>query len=95
MTNANVKLKTIQAAMRAAATRGVDPRNSHEVQAQMLQRHWKMESGRRRAVEEEERLRQEQATARGGRHGQHFLSVPANAQRFTLYRLVLGEIAEL
>ena len=47
-----VKLKTIQAAMRAAATRGVDPRNSHEVQAEMLQRHWKMESGRRTMCEE-------------------------------------------
>lgn len=42
-----VKLKTIQAAMRAAMTRGVDPRNSHEVQAEMLQRHWKMDAGRR------------------------------------------------
>jgi hypothetical protein len=42
-----IKAKTIQAAMRAAATRGFDPRNSHEVQAEMLQRHWKMDSGRR------------------------------------------------
>lgn len=50
-----VKLKTIQSAMRAAATRGVDPRNSHEVQAEMLQRHWKMESGRRTTREEEPR----------------------------------------
>lgn len=41
-----IKLKTIQAAMRAAATRGVDPRNSHAVQAEMLQRHWKLDSGR-------------------------------------------------
>lgn len=48
----NVKLKTIQAAMRAAATRGVDPRDSHSVQAEMLQRHWKMESGRRSTVVE-------------------------------------------
>lgn len=56
----NVKLKTIQAAMRAAATRGVDPRNSHSVQAEMLQRHWKMDAGRRQfRVEEQERHRSE------------------------------------
>lgn len=56
----NVKLKTIQAAMRAAATRGVDPRDSHSVQAEMLQRHWKMESGRRStAVEPREAPREE------------------------------------
>lgn len=41
-----VKLKTIQCAMRAAVARGVDPRNSHEVQAEMLQRHWRMDAGR-------------------------------------------------
>lgn len=56
----NVKLKTIQAAMRAASTRGVDPRNSHEVQAEMLQRHWKMDAGRRQfRIDEQERHRSE------------------------------------
>lgn len=47
--------KTIRAAMREAATRGVDPYNSHEVQSRILERRWRMEAGRRKAIEREAR----------------------------------------
>lgn len=59
----NVKLKTIQAAMRAAATRGFDPLNSHAVQAEMLQRYWRMNEGRVQFRAEEQRRHRSEARA--------------------------------
>lgn len=51
----NTSAKTIRAAMREAATRGVDPYNSHEVQSRILERRWRMESGRRKKMERDAR----------------------------------------
>lgn len=58
-----LKLKTIQSAMRAAATRGFDPMNSHTVQAEMLQRHWKMDAGREAHRAAEQRRHRSEARA--------------------------------
>lgn len=63
MKNVNVKHKTIQAAMRAAATRGYDPLNSHTVQSEMLKRHWKMDAGRRSYREQEQERHRSEAFA--------------------------------
>lgn len=49
------QLTKIRAAMRQAATQGFDPRNSHEVQARVMERRWKMESGMRKERERRER----------------------------------------
>lgn len=42
----NPKLKSIRAAMRMALSQGFDPYNSHETQAKVMERRWKMEAGR-------------------------------------------------
>lgn len=52
MTN---QLTKIRAAMKHAASIGFDPRDSHEVQARVMERRWKMESGARKARERQER----------------------------------------
>lgn len=61
-----INLKTIKTAMRAAATRGYDPLNSHEVQAEMLQRHWKMDIGRAVYRQEEQERHRSEAWANQG-----------------------------
>lgn len=53
--NTNTSLKTIRAAMRHAVTQGFDPRNSHDVQARLCERRWKMEAGARKQRERQER----------------------------------------
>lgn len=49
------QLSKIRAAMRHAASQGFDPYNSHEVQARVMERRWKMEAGARKARERQEK----------------------------------------
>lgn len=49
------QLKAVRSAMRHAATLGFDPYNSHEAQARVLERRWKMEAGARKQRERMER----------------------------------------
>ena len=51
----NNQLTKIRAAMRHAASVGFDPMNSHDVQARVMERRWKMESGARKQREREAR----------------------------------------
>lgn len=51
----NNQLAKIRAAMRHAASVGFNPYNSHEVQARVMERRWKMEAGARKARERQER----------------------------------------
>lgn len=53
--NAKNQLNKIRAAMRHAASVGFDPRNSHDTQARVMERRWRMESGARKARERVER----------------------------------------
>lgn len=48
-------LKAIKAALRHAATQGFDPYNSHDTQARVMERRWKMEAGKRKQREREAR----------------------------------------
>lgn len=57
MTN---QLAKIRAAMRMAATQGFDPYNSHDAQARVMERRWRMESGQRK---ERERMARSEAVA--------------------------------
>lgn len=57
------QLKKIRTAMRHAATQGYDPRNSHEVQARVMERRWKMDEGRRAYRRSEEERHRSEAQA--------------------------------
>lgn len=58
-----IRLNLIRQAMQAAAVRGYDPLNSHPVQAEMLQRHWRLNEGRVAYREAEQKRHRSEALA--------------------------------